>query len=138
MENGCDQRGQNIAFAMDAGSSSYWLSFAIKYEGGPGDIQSVMIRQVNNKQTPATTRKKCPLQFVCKCFYEKLEIDEDVKYFEEKSLFVFSQLSKFVDIMREITKIEGKRMGGKGKKTKKVASKKEGYIKNMMKKREMV
>ncbi len=64
--------------------------------------------------------------------------DEDVKYFEEQPPFVFSQLSKFVDSMREITKIEGKGLGGKGKKTKKVAPKKEGYIKNMMKKKEMV
>ncbi|CAK9868077.1 unnamed protein product [Sphagnum jensenii] len=30
---------------MNAGSSPYWLSFAVKYEGGPGDIQSVMIGQ---------------------------------------------------------------------------------------------
>jgi hypothetical protein len=50
------------------GSSPYWLSFAVKYERGPGDIQSVMIRQVSNKQTPATTRRKCPLQFFCKFF----------------------------------------------------------------------
>jgi hypothetical protein len=34
--------------------------------------------------------------------------DEDVKYFEEQPPFVFLQLSKFVDSMREITKIEGK------------------------------
>jgi hypothetical protein len=63
---------QNVAFAMNAGSSPYWLSFAVKYEGGPGDIQSVMIRQVSNKQTPATTRRKCPLQFFCKFFLWKV------------------------------------------------------------------
>jgi hypothetical protein len=41
----CDYGGQNVAFAVDAGSSPYWLSFAVRYEGGPGDIESVMIRQ---------------------------------------------------------------------------------------------
>ncbi len=56
---------------MDAGSSPYWLSFAVKYEGGPGDIQSVMIRQVSNEQTPGTTPRKSPLQFVCKFFLWK-------------------------------------------------------------------
>jgi len=44
----CDYGGQNVAFAVDAGSSPYWLSFAVRYEGGPGDIESVMIRQVTN------------------------------------------------------------------------------------------
>ncbi|CAN5958934.1 unnamed protein product [Sphagnum jensenii] len=41
----CEYGGQNVAFAVDAGSSPYGLSFAVKYEGGPGDIPSVMIRQ---------------------------------------------------------------------------------------------
>ena len=42
----CNYANQNIAFKVDAGSTPYWLSFTVKYQGGPGDIQSVGIRQV--------------------------------------------------------------------------------------------
>ncbi len=57
----CDYVGQNVAFAVDAGSSPYWLSFAVRYEGGPGDIESVMIRQVTNYM-PAAAAPNISLQ----------------------------------------------------------------------------
>jgi hypothetical protein len=55
---------------VDAGSSPNWLSFAVKYEGGPGDIQSVIIRQVSNKNTSDNPKEVS----IAICFYEKLEI----------------------------------------------------------------
>jgi hypothetical protein len=57
----CDYGGQNVAFAVDAGSSPYWLSFAVRYEGGPGDIESVMVRQVTNFM-PAAAAPNISLQ----------------------------------------------------------------------------
>lgn len=42
----CTYPKQNIAFKMDTGSTNHWISFIVKYEGGPGDIASVAIRQV--------------------------------------------------------------------------------------------
>ena len=42
----CEYPNQNIAFKIDAGSSAFWISFSIKYEGGPGDTASVAIREV--------------------------------------------------------------------------------------------
>lgn len=44
----CQYPNQNIAFKIDAGSTAFWLSFSIKYEGGPGDTASVAIREVIN------------------------------------------------------------------------------------------
>ena len=44
----CEYSNQNIAFKMDAGSTAFWMSFSIKYEGGPGDIATVAIREVIN------------------------------------------------------------------------------------------
>ena len=41
----CTYPGTNIAFKVDAGSSPYWLSFTVKFLGGPGDIASVEISQ---------------------------------------------------------------------------------------------
>lgn len=42
----CYYPNQNIAFKVDAGSTPYWVSFTVKYQGGPGDIESVEVRQV--------------------------------------------------------------------------------------------
>ena len=42
----CTYPKQNIAFKMDAGSNNHWISFTVKYQGGPGDIARVAIRQV--------------------------------------------------------------------------------------------
>ncbi|KAG0556809.1 hypothetical protein KC19_11G080800 [Ceratodon purpureus] len=44
----CEYQNQNIAFKVDFGASAYWLSFTVKYLGGPGDIESVEIRQVGS------------------------------------------------------------------------------------------
>lgn len=44
----CEYPNRNIAFKIDAGSSNFWLSFTIKYAGGPGDTASVAIREVIN------------------------------------------------------------------------------------------
>ncbi|KAG0601799.1 hypothetical protein M758_11G140400 [Ceratodon purpureus] len=40
----CEFQGQNIAFQVDQGSTGFWLSFVVKFLGGPGDIDSVEIR----------------------------------------------------------------------------------------------
>lgn len=40
----CDYGNHNVAFHVDAGSTPFWLSFAVKYLGGPGDIKSVEIK----------------------------------------------------------------------------------------------
>lgn len=44
----CYYPNQNVAFKVDPGSTPFWLSFTIEYQGGPGDIESVAIRQVMN------------------------------------------------------------------------------------------
>uniref|UniRef100_A0A7I4FF82 Expansin-like EG45 domain-containing protein n=1 Tax=Physcomitrium patens TaxID=3218 RepID=A0A7I4FF82_PHYPA len=41
----CYYPNQNVAFKVDPGSTPFWLSFTIEYQGGPGDIESVAIRQ---------------------------------------------------------------------------------------------
>lgn len=42
----CYYPNQNIAFKVDPGSTPYWMSFTVRYQGGPGDIESVEVRQV--------------------------------------------------------------------------------------------
>lgn len=49
----CEYPGQNIVFKVDAGSSPFWLSFTVKYMGGPGDIESVSISQRDGSFIPA-------------------------------------------------------------------------------------
>lgn len=49
----CTYPNQNIALKIDAGSSAYWLSFTVKYVGGPGDIQTVQISQNGGPFQPA-------------------------------------------------------------------------------------
>jgi hypothetical protein len=49
----CQYSNQNIAFQVDAGSSPYWLSFTVKFLGGPGDIASVQISQAGGSFQPA-------------------------------------------------------------------------------------
>lgn len=47
----CYYPNRNIAFKVDPGSTPYWMSFTVEYQGGPGDIDSVEVRQVL-KQSP--------------------------------------------------------------------------------------
>ncbi|KAH8936135.1 hypothetical protein BDL97_17G068300 [Sphagnum fallax] len=44
----CSYPGQNISFTVDSGSNPFWFSLIVKYEGGPGDIQAVQIKQAGN------------------------------------------------------------------------------------------
>lgn len=46
----CYYPNQNIAFKVDPGSSPFWLSFTVEYQGGPGDIQSVEVRQAGSSE----------------------------------------------------------------------------------------
>ena len=44
----CQYPRQNIAFKVDSGSSAYWLSITVKYQGGPGDLASVSVRMAGS------------------------------------------------------------------------------------------
>ena len=43
----CTYPGKNVAFHVNEGSTEYWLSLLVEYEGGDGDVGSMHIRQVN-------------------------------------------------------------------------------------------
>lgn len=42
----CKYRGKNIAFHVNEGSTDYWLSLLVEYEGGDGDVGSMHIKEV--------------------------------------------------------------------------------------------
>ncbi|XP_068646103.1 expansin-B16-like [Aristolochia californica] len=44
----CKYPGKNVAFHVNEGSTEYWLSLLVEFEGGDGDIGSMHIRQVNS------------------------------------------------------------------------------------------
>ncbi|MQL88635.1 hypothetical protein Taro_021196 [Colocasia esculenta] len=41
----CKYRGKNIAFRVNEGSTEYWLSLLVEFEGGDGDVGSMHIKQ---------------------------------------------------------------------------------------------
>ncbi|XP_030932604.1 expansin-B3-like [Quercus lobata] len=41
----CKYRGKNIAFHVNEGSTDYWLSLLVEYEGGDGDVGSMHIKE---------------------------------------------------------------------------------------------
>ena len=42
----CKYRGKNIAFHVNEGSTDYWLSLLVEFEGGDGDVGSMHIKEV--------------------------------------------------------------------------------------------
>jgi len=44
----CRYGGKNIAFHVNEGSTSFWLSLLVEFEDGDGDIGSMQLKQVNN------------------------------------------------------------------------------------------
>jgi hypothetical protein len=42
----CKYGGKNIAFRVNEGSTSFWLSLLVEFEDGEGDIGSMQIKQV--------------------------------------------------------------------------------------------
>lgn len=42
----CKYPGRNIAFHVNEGSTNYWLSLLVEFEGGDGDVGSMHIREV--------------------------------------------------------------------------------------------
>jgi hypothetical protein len=42
----CKYGGKNIAFHVNDGSTSFWLSLLIEFEDGEGDIGSMQLKQV--------------------------------------------------------------------------------------------
>lgn len=44
----CRYRGKNIAFHVNEGSTSFWLSLLVEFEDGDGDIGSMQLKQVRN------------------------------------------------------------------------------------------
>jgi hypothetical protein len=42
----CKYGGKNIAFHVNEGSTSFWLSLLIEFEDGEGDIGSMQLKQV--------------------------------------------------------------------------------------------
>lgn len=49
----CRYGGKNIAFHVNEGSTSFWLSLLVEFEDGDGDIGSMQLKQV----TTTTTRR---------------------------------------------------------------------------------
>lgn len=49
----CNYPNQNIAFKVDQGASPYWMSFTVKYMGGPGDIEKVEVQCSNGDWSAA-------------------------------------------------------------------------------------
>ena len=47
----CRYGGKNIAFHVNEGSTSFWLSLLVEFEDGDGDIGSMQLKQVNNTNT---------------------------------------------------------------------------------------
>jgi hypothetical protein len=63
----CRYGGKNIAFHVNEGSTSFWLSLLVEFEDGDGDIGSMQLKQV-------TTTRRCkallalfffPSRFTC-------------------------------------------------------------------------
>jgi hypothetical protein len=59
----CRYGGKNIAFHVNEGSTSFWLSLLVEFEDGDGDIGSMQLKQVTTHQpffsshfTPRTSR----------------------------------------------------------------------------------
>ncbi|RCV07488.1 hypothetical protein SETIT_1G248900v2 [Setaria italica] len=50
----CRYGGKNIAFHVNEGSTSFWLSLLVEFEDGDGDIGSMQLKQVLSEKT--TTR----------------------------------------------------------------------------------
>ncbi|GJM85647.1 hypothetical protein PR202_ga02117 [Eleusine coracana subsp. coracana] len=44
----CRYRGKNIAFQVNEGSTSFWLSLLVEFEDGDGDIGSMQLKQANS------------------------------------------------------------------------------------------
>ncbi|XP_068640484.1 expansin-B3-like [Aristolochia californica] len=44
----CKYPGKNVAFHVNEGSTGYWLSLLVEFEGGDGDIGSMHIRQASS------------------------------------------------------------------------------------------
>lgn len=42
----CKYGGKNIAFHVNEGSTSFWLSLLVEFEDGEGDIGSMQLKQV--------------------------------------------------------------------------------------------
>lgn len=42
----CFYPGKNVAFRVNEGSTPYWLSLLVEFEGGDGDIGSMHIKEV--------------------------------------------------------------------------------------------
>uniref|UniRef100_A0A1D1XLQ3 Expansin-B3 n=1 Tax=Anthurium amnicola TaxID=1678845 RepID=A0A1D1XLQ3_9ARAE len=41
----CKYRGKNVAFRVNEGSTQFWLSLLVEFEGGDGDVGAMYIRQ---------------------------------------------------------------------------------------------
>ncbi|KAM0828488.1 hypothetical protein ACQ4PT_067511 [Festuca glaucescens] len=46
----CKYGGKNIAFHVNEGSTSFWLSLLVEFEDGEGDIGSMQLKQANSAQ----------------------------------------------------------------------------------------
>ncbi|KAL5208295.1 hypothetical protein ABZP36_032730 [Zizania latifolia] len=46
----CKYGGKNIAFHVNEGSTSFWLSLLVEFEDGDGDIGSMQLKQANSVQ----------------------------------------------------------------------------------------
>ncbi|WVZ74471.1 hypothetical protein U9M48_022650 [Paspalum notatum var. saurae] len=46
----CRYGGKNIAFQVNEGSTSFWLSLLVEFEDGDGDIGSMQLKQANSAQ----------------------------------------------------------------------------------------
>ncbi|CAD6250124.1 unnamed protein product [Miscanthus lutarioriparius] len=46
----CRYGGKNIAFHVNEGSTSFWLSLLVEFEDGDGDIGSMQLKQANSAQ----------------------------------------------------------------------------------------
>jgi len=50
----CRYGGKNIAFHVNEGSTSFWLSLLVEFEDGDGDIGSMQLKQVRNNHITRT------------------------------------------------------------------------------------
>ena len=62
----CRYGGKNIAFHVNEGSTSFWLSLLVEFEDGDGDIGSMQLKQVNNNTSMQASAYS--LKFVCQIY----------------------------------------------------------------------
>ena len=91
----CKYPGKNIAFHVNEGSTNYWLSLLVEFEGGDGDVGSMHIREV-----PLSTLL---LYLVCTlCFFKSRNFSDDADF--NVKISKTSEIEKIVEVASQIVR----------------------------------